>query len=267
MKFLKWFVIGSVTLLILVIVLVALSGGDSEPPVTTKAIEPPSSPISTIPPSSTATPSPTPTTPPPTSRPAPTVSANFDGNGDSVLGPFELVDGIAILTASHSGTKNFIVQLIGAKGGEDYSINAIGAYNGSRGHSIPGRIGRLQADEYRLNVTADGAWRIGVSQEFPSTGETPPIQLRGQGDEVLKWFTLDKGTYLIKSTHSGSKNFIVALMNVNGSSDKFIINEIGDYTGEQLVKVEQDNLGLSLSPGTYAFVVQADGEWAITVEQ
>jgi hypothetical protein len=201
---------------------------------------------------------------------APTVtptSVNFEGTGDKVLGPFGLVEGIAILTASHSGTKNFIVQLIGAKGGEDYSINAIGAYNGSRGHSIPGRMGRLQADEYRLNVTADGAWRIDVSQEFPSTGETPPIQLQGQGDEVLKWFTLDKGTYLIKSTHTGSKNFIVALMNVNGLSDKFIINEIGDYTGEQLVKVDQGNLGLRLSPGIYAIVVRADGEWTIAVKQ
>ena len=188
--------------------------------------------------------------------------------GDTVLGPFELVEGIAVLIASHQGARNFIVQLIGAKGGEDYSINAIGSYTGARAHTIHGsKFGGLPPDQYRLNVTADGAWNIRVSQEFPSAGQAPPIQLEGRGDDVIKWLNLENGTFLITTRHAGLRNFIIALMNANGSSDTYIVNEIGDYTGEQLVKVERGRFGLNPSPGIYAIVVRADGEWTIAVKQ
>ena len=263
-KYAKWFGIGSVSFLILVIGLVVVGCSGGESPATTKAIAPPSSPTSTIAPVPTSTPTST-IAPVPTSKP---MTRGFAGKGDRVVGPFSLVEGIVFLTASHSGAGNFIVKFVGAKGGEDYSINAIGPYIGARAHSIyTGKLGGLPPDQYRLNITADGPWSIDVSQEFPSTGTAPPFLTQGRGDDVITWLNLDKGIFLITAKHTGSSNFIVALINENGSSKKFVVNEIGDYTGEQLVKVERGTFGLNLSPGIYAIVVQADGEWTVTVKQ
>ena len=227
-------------------------------------------------PAATQTPSPEPTaspTPvPPTSTPQATVTPTplpdpvvfeFSGSGDKVVGPFELQEGVVRYAAQHSGSRNFVVKFIGER--DELSINIIGRYIGGRAHQVSAdnRLG-LKPGPHRLEITADGSWTLKFTQDFPTAGVAPPFRGAGTGDEVLSWVTLNEGTYTLSAKHMGSRNFIVRLLSADGWSVELLINVIGDYDGQKIVKVAS---GLSyLPPGLYAVVVQADGDWSIVID-
>ena len=240
--------------LIFVVLLLACSSSTSSPKATATPAGPP------LP---TSTPRPT-NTPQPT--PAP-ITFEFEGRGDKVLGPFNLVEGIASLSASHSGSRNFVVSIISSGGDEVLSINEIGRYSGTRAHAVDsGSLFGLSPGQHRMQVQADGNWTIDIKQEFPTGGQSPPIMTSGNGDDVVRWMRLSDGQFVMSASHSGGRNFIVSLIEADGSPEVLLVNEIGDYQGEQIINVNRNSFGLNPVPGLYAIVVQADGAWEISID-
>jgi hypothetical protein len=232
-------------------------GGDTAPTPAPAATTAPA-PAATTAPAPTATTAPAPT-------PAPIVH-EFSGTGDSVLGPIMLEPGVLVLVAGHNGQSNFMVQIIGAAGSEEYSINEIGRYSGSRAHAVSSgsSLFGLVSGTHRIQVKADGPWTLELKQERPSGGAPPPISDKGNGDNVIRWLNLRKGQYVLTASHDGQSNFMVELLKSDGSQTEYLVNEIGAYSGQTLIQVGS-NL-LDLKPGLYAFVVQADGHWEFTIE-
>ena len=223
------------------------------PPDPTPTAEPPAAP--TAPPESTSTPVPTPTS----------VVYEFDDDGDRVVGPFHLVQGLAVISASHGGGANFIVWTQGEGGQRELSFNAIGRYGGTTAHQVSSsRSLALEPGEHFMEVSADGPWEIAVSQEFPASAPALSFQTNGRGDDVIRWVALEEGRKKMTATHTGNANFIIELLAADGGEWDLLVNEIGNYQGEKLINVGSGVL--DASPGIYAIAVTADGDWSIEIE-
>jgi len=228
--------------------------------------------VSEITSTATLTPAPTATaapTPAPTATAAPTptpIVHEFSGTGDSVLGPIMLEPGVLFLVAGHNGQSNFIVQIVGASGSEELSINEIGRYTGIRAHAVSSgsSLFGLVSGTHRIQVQADGPWTLKLMQERPSGGQPPPISDEDNGDGVIRWLNLRKGQYVLTASHDGQSNFIVELLKSDGSQTEYLVNEIGTYSGQAIIQVGSSLF--DVKPGLYAFVVQADGHWEFTIE-
>lgn len=237
-------------------------------PIPTATLTPTPSPAPTA--TLTPTPSPVPTatpTPTPSPQPTPTVSPvefRFEGTGSKVLGPVDLSPGVLTLIATHSGSRNFVVWVVGLDS-EELSINEIGNYSGAVAHRVEaGGIFSLEPGPVRIQVEADGDWSITLNQQFPSAGATPPQTLSGNGSDVIKWLLFREGQYVLTAEHSGSRNFIVRLLKSDGTEEDLVINQIGSYSGEHLLDVREGIF--TLPPGLYALVVEADGSWEVSIE-
>lgn len=206
-------------------------------------------------------PVPTATFPPvPTPKPV-----NFSGSGDELTAEFDLTNGLLVLEASHSGSGNFIVQLLSAEGDRELSINAIGAYSGVRGHQVKeGALFALAPGAFRVEVNADGPWTVDLSQPQWNQGADLPVSYEGDGDTVMGPFRLVTGLLPAEFSHSGSGNFMVQLASSDGESVEFLVNEIGAYQGSQAITVRDGSL-FDTAPGIYALVVNADGPWTVSL--
>jgi len=94
----------------------------------------------------------------------------------------------------------------------------------------------------------------------PTATRTPapePIVLSGSGNSVVdvsKW----NGIALLKSTYSGSSNFIVESYNANNEQIDLLINTIGSYSGTVLFDRYDDE-------DTTRLQIQASGPWEIAI--
>lgn len=251
-----------IVLIIVLGVIGALIGSDDETDQETSS----SSPAATVAPTAIAraTLAPRPTAPP-TLTPAPVIY-EFQGTGDSVEGPFSLDAGLVSIALSHSGSRNFIVKVIGSDS-EELSVNTIGSYSGGRAHGVSSDLLGLSPGSYRLQIGADGRWTAKVTQESPSAGQPPPVDIDGSGDDVVKWLLLREGQFVFSANHNGQRNFIVRLINASGSPDVLLVNKIGEYEGSQIIQVGGNSFGLNPAPGFYAVVIEADGNWGFNIEQ
>lgn len=85
--------------------------------------------------------------------------AHIEGDGQSGPPGLSLNAGLARFTMSHEGSSNFAIWLYDADGNKKaLLVNEIGAYTGSKAESIAKR------GIYYLDVTADGTWRVDVTQ-------------------------------------------------------------------------------------------------------
>lgn len=100
-------------------------------------------------------PSPEPTQAPiPTRQPPP--DNRFVGQGDSLANFSVIRSGPVRFTLSHTGERNFIVELYSARGEYiDLLANEIGDYDGDRAVPLP-------PGDYYLQIQADGQWLINV---------------------------------------------------------------------------------------------------------
>lgn len=170
------------------------------------------------------------------------------GSGDTSTDLIELEAGFAVFEGNYSGSRNFIVELLDENGNTvELLVNEIGSYKGKT-FAIINSTGK-----YYLNVTASGSWNFSISQTIPPNIESAPTEISGQGDDVV-FVDAKSGNYKFTSAHQGSSNFIVRL---NGTG--LLVNEIGNYNGST-----RQNLS---SSGAYAFVVNADGNWSIKIEE
>ena len=91
----------------------------------------------------------------------------FTGTGDTITESFAVMPGTLRFSAVHEGTGNFAVWIYGPQGSMDLPFNEIGYYEGQHVVSVS-RTGDFGIGIYEgaafLEVTADGPWRIEVSQ-------------------------------------------------------------------------------------------------------
>jgi len=172
----------------------------------------------------------------------------YNGTGKTATPSFPIAGGMTIFRTEHRGAKNFIVTLLTADGQRvEGLVNAIGNYNGAAGVGVP-------AGQYVLQVEADGPWSVMVEQPRPTSGDAIPRTYTGRGQSVAGPFQGVGGGVRFTFMHRGAKNFIVTLLDSEGGRVKGLVNEIGNYDGTELTRVE---------PGVFWIAIEADGDWKI----
>lgn len=166
------------------------------------------------------------------------------GAGDSVI-PLPPDVTAAIVTATHDGGANFIVQVLDAGNQPtlDLLVNAIGAYSGSSAYGLNGTLGEPGTN---LQVQADGNWTVTISP-ISSAAELPAS---GTGSGV---FVYSGAATTGAFTSDGEANFIV----IQYSDDlipNLAINQIGSYSGT-----------VPISAGPSVVTVNSSGNWTATL--
>lgn len=163
------------------------------------------------------------------------------GSGDSVI---SLPAGQGVITASHSGSSNFILTVLdGNNEMADLPVNAIGSYDGTTAYGLTGMGG----DAVSLEITAGGSWEITVAPiaDAPELGDPQ----ESEGDGVYRY---TGGAANWQMSHNGGGNFIVTYVSDSMFGWDLLVNEIGSYDGTSAV-----------TSGPAVVVVNADGDWSI----
>lgn len=176
-------------------------------------------------------------------------SYTFSGTGASVEQGIDLEGGLTVVDAMHTGgSSNFQVSLVNDGQYDDNFVNAIGEYDGASADLI-------DADEYMLDVEADGDWEIEVRQPRATSGDALPQSLSGDGPIVAGPFEFS-GSHIATGSHSGESNFQATVYPAEGMFGENVFNEIGDYDGETTFNFD----------GVGWVDVMADGDWSIEME-
>jgi hypothetical protein len=226
---------------IIAIIAVAASAAGQKP-ATTANNQPTASAAATAAPTAAPTTAPTAApTPPPA---APTLVRS--GRGDGVVtvpAPYDTAAGL--LTATHNGSANFIVEPLSADNTTGGAlVNEIGQFKGT----IPFDILQGQAAS-RLKVTADGAWTLTFADI--STAPVATGVISGKGDSVILYIGPAATMHV---THNGVANFIVdEIPTAAGSQTNNLLNQIGQYVGD-----------IPVEAGPALFAITADGAFVFT---
>lgn len=156
-----------------------------------------------------------------------------------------------VVTATHTGSSNFVVEIIGPDTHE-LLVNEIGRYRGQTAWP-DGKSGR-----YRVKVEADGRWTLSVTQPVPSSGNTRiPRRLAGVGSRVIAIRATSDMQPVVAATNRGKDNFAVIIVGYGSTQgQELLFNEIGNYRGETLIE--------NLPAGPYLLVIEAtDGTWTL----
>ena len=210
-----------------------------------------------------------------------TESQVFEGQGSAFTDRFDITDGILYMTATHQGSAEFAVQILtdwhlqsqsatgalhsgtGSPRGSVASIKTSGAYDGVRAHQVsPAQLFGLTPGSYLMQVTADGAWRVELTQPVWDSGDSPPFNWSGSGDDVKGPINLEQGTRSVDITHDGSSSFIVELVKADGTLAENLVNITGPYDGSVEVKIHPI---IGLTPDIYGLIITADGAWTIDI--
>lgn len=131
----------------------------------------------------------------------------------------------------------------------------------------------LTPEEHELfaGATADSASATASATASADANEPEPeppavqgsggVTLSGSGPEATRPFQLEEGLTIIGMSHQGNANFIVDLLDENGSSvaPMGVANVIGPFEGSTPIQIAQS--------GQYLLDVQNAGQWQIQVEQ
>lgn len=180
-------------------------------------------------------------------EPAPFV---VKGRNENVSKKFTLQPGIAVFQMDYDGDRNFIVGLLDAEGKEVSDLaNEIGSFHGSQAAHVEGGT-------YLFQVMSSAAWTIKVTQ--PRPGSAPATtSFSGKGKRVVGPFSMGGGLKEVSLTHDGRRNFIVGLLDAEGSEVSDLQNVIGRANNSTAVTADG---------GIYFLNVVADGHWNISVK-
>lgn len=185
-------------------------------------------------------------------RPAPEPT-QLSGKGDRATRTFSLEPGLVIWKVEHEGRSNFQVHLLNEQGDEvDLPVNHIGRYTGSQAGHV------RHAGKHRLQVKADGAWKVTLEQPRPAGASESPQSFTGQGPHATACFALNRGSHVVESKHRGEGIFRVVLVDQDGRPVEQAAGIIGHYDGSKAIKVSE--------PGVFLLNVVADGDWEISVD-
>jgi hypothetical protein len=204
-------------------------------------------------------PSPASTTPPPPpaetfeppepKAPKPIV---VDGSGAVVKKVRLQADSPLVASGTHSGSSNFIVELVPRGGDSILLFNEIGSFKGEAAFD------EIDSGSYRLRVEADGSWTVKLTQPLPDGDEKDlDGKFQGKGAKVIETEVFSESQPTVRATHSGSSNFIVQLIGYGDvSGGVLVFNEIGRFKGATVTDQ-------ALPSGHYLLAIFADGEWTL----
>jgi hypothetical protein len=178
----------------------------------------------------------------------------LQGTGSRVLSLRLVADAPLVVTSRHTGSSNFIVQLVGrgATAGVDANLfNEIGSFEGQTATAD------TSAGPYRVSVQADGSWILRFQQPVSTGSERHVLgTISGHGARVIPVLADHDLQPVVTATHRGQSNFIVELIGYDNTSGEVnIFNEIGNFQGQTLVQ--------EMPQGAYLLYVQADGAWTL----
>lgn len=164
------------------------------------------------------------------------------GTGDSIV---ELPGSVGMVTATHSGGRNFVIQVLDANNEStgDLLVNTIGAYSGQTAFGL-----NSFGEGVRVQITADGAWSLTIAP----LSAAPELAPAGSGDAVFL-YNGDAGA--LAATHEGERNFVVIEETAELFSMGLLVNTIGAYSGT-----------VPLSSGPSVITVTADGSWTLAAQ-
>lgn len=171
-------------------------------------------------------------------------ASEYTGVGDTVL---DLPAGVkgGMVSATHDGSSNFSISVLDAqnKSTGDLLVNTIGPYSGTTAWGLVSF-----GEGARLQVTADGGWKISIHPFSAAPAFTGAAS--GIGDAVLLY---DGAAAALTATHDGARNFVVYEETSELFSMGLLVNTIGPYSGT-----------VPLSAGPSILTVEADGAWSLT---
>ena len=179
-------------------------------------------------------------------------TVKVNGFGNKVIPDVELPSCAMFVTAKHTmGDSNFSACYYDGDGDQSsYFVNEIGNYEGTV------LFNNSDASEGSgiVEVEADGKWSLEFIAIPKAVGLSGSSNVRGRGCTVCDAFMGNGKPNIVKVKHDGDSNFCVNIISEDGDND-LIINEIGFYSGEKVVKLEK---GVR-----YFIVVEADGNWSV----
>ena len=140
--------------------------------------------------------------------------------------------------------------------------------NGSWKHDLTSEEYELFAgattDSASASATASATASADANESQPEAAAVQGsggVTLSGSGPEATRPFQLEEGLTVIGMSHQGDANFIVDLLDENGTSvaPMGVANVIGPFEGSTPVQITQS--------GQYLLDVQNAGQWQIQVEQ
>jgi hypothetical protein len=189
--------------------------------------------------------------PGPVTEPAP---INLVGSGQQTSQQFRLENGLSLFSMQHHGSSNFLIWLVDSSGKKvDLLVDVIGEFGGSKAEGI------TAADDYRLDITADGQWSVDITQPRPQVAAPAPLGMTGVGQHATRFFSLKQGVATFRMTHNGTSNFAVWLDDVNGKHVDLLANVSGTFNGTKAEDIDQT--------GIYLLDIDADGEWKIDISK
>lgn len=174
-----------------------------------------------------------------------------NGSGSRTTQEFYLDKGLTTFQMDHEGYFTCGLQ----KNGSNTKLLNYPAFNtNEEGIAVSGDAGY-----YSLYIQADGQWNITISQPKPVTAAKPPLTLSGSGQKATQFFSIDNNVmWDLNITNDGSKSFEITILDSNGSSESFVMENVGNFKNHPSA-VDID------TPGLYLFNVKSDGNWQIQI--
>ncbi|SER88041.1 polysaccharide deacetylase family protein [Natrinema salaciae] len=172
-----------------------------------------------------------------------------EGSGSSESQTVALDDGVLVANVSHDGST--IAVDVSDVDGSGRSENLLTTSGNATGESIMA----VESGTYGLEVDADGAWSIDLSQPAVRAADLTdlPVQASGTGSAFVGplWTV---GDARVVATHDGDGQFIVDGYGADGSRE-ILAHRTGEFDNSRSYK----------AGGVVWLNVEADGDWTLEV--
>ncbi|WP_323174667.1 polysaccharide deacetylase [Natrialba sp. PRR66] len=173
----------------------------------------------------------------------------FEGSGAETTPTFDLDDGVVVADVSHDGAA--IAVDVTDVDGRGRSENLLTTSGNATGESIAS----VESGTYELEVDADGAWSIELSQPSVRADDLSelPVQASGTGSAFVGplW---TEGDVRIEATHDGDGQFVVDGHGGDGSRE-ILVHRTGSFDNSRSYK----------AGGVVWLNVEADGDWTLEI--
>jgi hypothetical protein len=164
--------------------------------------------------------------------------------------PFLLAGGLTVFTGQYRGRGSFRVEVLTNQGEPQRVLFlSTGRYRGSTGLGLGGGI-------YRLEVAADGPWRVEITQPRGRAGAVLPKRYRGASDALVGPFRID-GDVQVEAEHDGQGDLSVELLSDQGPSLYFLVEGSGRFRASRTAA--------GLEPGNYYLNIEARRPWRLSL--
>jgi hypothetical protein len=117
----------------------------------------------------------------------------------------------------------------------------------------------IESDKkHYVSIEANGwSWNIDIAPVEGCNSDQPPLYLKWNSELLTKWVYFNQWMQLLELSHDWDSNFIVQLIDSEGSVIEYLVNEIWEYTWKKSVWLDE---------WCHYFYVTGNGEWKIEFE-